>query len=603
MSGDAIEAAATDLPRLVISAGLVLVVLLILPGLPHPFGVPKEGVVCLVAGFTLLLIAAGPRRVVRRWPRTWSAILLAPLLMGTAAALVNGSALLASDGPLRFWVYGLLFLAIRLGCTEARHGAQLVRLAVVLGAVEGGVVVLQVTLAHRLFDLSALPSAKWRAFGTLGNPNWVGAYLAVTLPLALARLWSAEKRGERARSWLIAGLILVGLTLTLARGAWLAAACGVGALMLLDRRNEPRRAAVTCLIVAVALGAGIAWMSFGRHEVALALGRSGSLAGRIRMWQVSAAMTGARPLFGWGPGRFAGVYPAYQRSYVLARAGDLSTDLTDHPHNEYLYWAAEAGVPAALALCAVLVLALRQAIVAPCWRRAAPLAAGLATLAVYSLGDVPLRLPATATLGCLLVAAILSVASDRRAAIARDLSTAERLALAVFAALAVGQGARLFTVERHLADARIALQAGNAVAAAAAAQQGLDLEPGQGELWSIVAHARAALGDDDGALVAAQRARTLLPEPHLWYLIADIKRRQGRPERARTELQELSETLPGLLRPRILIGELYAEAGQTELARATLRQVVLMPSKFVNDDERQLRARAARALQGLQPHD
>jgi hypothetical protein len=43
-------------------------------------------------------------------------------------------------------------------------------------------------LGDVFFDTSQLPSAKWHAFGTLGNPNWTGAFLAATLPFAVGQL-------------------------------------------------------------------------------------------------------------------------------------------------------------------------------------------------------------------------------------------------------------------------------------------------------------------------------------------------------------------------------------------------------------------------------
>jgi len=214
---------------------------------------------------------------------------------------------------------------------------------------------------------------------------------------------------------------------------------------------------------------------------------------------------------------------------------------------------------------------------------------------------VPLRLPATTVLFCLVVVAVLDDSARLPSVSPRSLSALERLGLVLVMALALVQSARLLLVDRWLQGARHAWVAGRPAEAEQLALRGLRFEPADGELWEVLACARLRLGDDDGAFAAAREAQRTLPTAEDVYITAAIERRRGRHEQAIEELQALHETLPGLLRPRVLLAETYAEAGRYDEARAMLLEVVGMRSKLPSADERDLRARAAELLRTLPP--
>jgi len=643
MSHQSNDAERNHLAPLLVNAGVFLVVVFFLPGLAHPFNVPKESLVALLSGFTLFVVATGRRPSINPWPSWWSGILLAPVLIATIAALFNGAGLLASDGTVRLWCYAAFLLSVRLGCGGLADVERLVRLATALGGLEGAVVVFQVLAGHYVFDTSGVPSAKWRAFGTLGNPNWVRMYLAATPPLAAGQGRSAASTRERVWWILMTGATVAGLIVTLSRGAWSAAGAGVIGLVVISprqnllppfgkcrgdpcdcppagptAREEGRnldsslqteentgrwRVIVTASVLAGAFAAAVVWASFGRVETLAAVTRTASIAGRMRIWEISASVINARPVLGWGPGRFAAAYPAFQRAYTRRRESAAPiTDLPDHPHSEYFSVGVEAGVPGLFALLAVLALVLRRATADTYRKQTGPLAAAVIALAVHSLGDLPLHLPATTALFCLLVVAILTAAIPSDAP-SRRLTSIERAGLLLVAGLAVGQATRLLLVDRWLQESRRALDTGNAIQAQRLCTQALRLEPTHGELCSVLAHARVVVGDDAGALQAAAQAQAALPTLQVGYLIADIEQRQGRPEGAAAVLQEWSETLPGLLRPRVLLSETYAETGQVEAAKTMLAEVMKMPAKFPTAEENELHTRAARLLQRLEEQE
>ncbi len=82
--------------------------------------------------------------------------------------------------------------------------------------------------------LRTVDQARSNLYATLGRANFVGAYLAMLLPLPLALGWTAP--GWRRRFFLavtLAMALVIGMTQ--ARGAWLAAGVGLGLFVLLAR--------------------------------------------------------------------------------------------------------------------------------------------------------------------------------------------------------------------------------------------------------------------------------------------------------------------------------------------------------------------------------
>ena len=228
------------------------------------------------------------------------------------------------------------------------------------------------------------------------------------------------------------------------------------------------------------------------------------MTGRWRMWGIATRLIAARPLLGWGPGRFAAVYPAFQRASLRSHPPAIAvTDLTNHPHNDYLLLSVEAGLVGLAALLVLLALVLRHAVARGARREAAPLAAALVALAVHGVVDVPLRLPATTVLFCLVVVAVLDDSARLPSVSPRSLSALERLGLVLVMALALVQSARLLLVDRWLQGARHAWVAGRPAEAEQLALRGLRFEPADGELW----RSWLALACDSETTMARSRQR------------------------------------------------------------------------------------------------
>src|SRR4051794_23155966 len=168
-----------------------------------------------------------------------------------------------------------------------------------------------------------------RATGTFSNPNVLGGYLLLLLPLgAMAWAYVARVRGIWPALALGCGFGFLALVFTFSRAAILASLVAIGVGILVSGVRSRR-----WLLLVVAAGAA---------AIAVLAGGCGSDAtatyGRAEEWQATIDVIRDNPLWGVGLGRLGAVLQA-QDPQSSAR----------HAHNLFLTWWAEAGTGALIA--------------------------------------------------------------------------------------------------------------------------------------------------------------------------------------------------------------------------------------------------------------
>jgi O-antigen ligase len=205
-----------------------------------------------------------------------------------------------------------------------------------------------------------------RSWGTLSNPDFLGGYAALVLPIGAAmaacvgRVWW----GYAGAVTLLYGALLGSET----RSAWAGTALAAGILVWrLPRTTEVyRRLVLLALICAAVTAAMITTQPLvslgGRAKSALNTADS-SMQGKLWIWEHVLPMIRERPLLGWGfsavLGHIPGVgTPSYNRVF------DHSGVLIDVAHNDLLQVAVNmglAGVAAYLWIWATVIRALYRA--------------------------------------------------------------------------------------------------------------------------------------------------------------------------------------------------------------------------------------------------
>jgi hypothetical protein len=177
----------------------------VVPWGPTPFSTPKLAILCLGALASLLL---------QRTRNSW---------IGLAwIALVSIGALLRGGDPQTLLQLGAAALLLHSLLERQWDSRKALRWLVWLGCVECIILIPQALVAHRRLDL----------FGSLGNPDFVAAWLGASLAIALAE-----------EMWLPAIL----MTLALAMLGSFASVLALGAACL---KLRDRRAVLALLIVA-----------------------------------------------------------------------------------------------------------------------------------------------------------------------------------------------------------------------------------------------------------------------------------------------------------------------------------------------------------------
>ncbi len=466
-----------------------------------------------------------------------------------------------------------------------------------------------VVSGYGLIQFAGLDPIPWerageRAFATLGHPNFLGLYLAMTMPLAAARLLATPRWPRRS---LYAGLLFAQagcLLATVSRSAWLGALVASVVLSLLARQGPPdvaasraRRARWTVVglgTLAMALAALAAWAyadpggwaSGGLLEPVHSLlrGKSATTTIRLLTWPAAAQIVAARPILGTGPESFELAFQAVYPPALTAYGGAGATG--GQVHNEFLDWAVNVGLPG-LAAYLALVLAV-------CWRgwravqhaprdEALLAAALIASVAAYlvanqfSFGTAATRSALWLSLGMLAACGgTLRVAQTRRVSKRWGQGLAGATLLLAALIFVLGTNVVPLLADAHARAGMRHLTAGDWPAAIAAYEQAIALQPEQDRYHALLASARVAQAVNGEvsafplAEAAIARAIALSPrdEAH-WLMLGDVRRYWGeatpgaahldRAIAAYREAQRLSPTDP---EPLVKMAQVYMLQGR-----------------------------------------
>jgi O-antigen ligase len=274
---------------------------------------------------TLLLLWGA--RLVRDGTRPTAPVFFVPLLGYAAMTLVSSAFSLDRIESIIDSRQLVLFLIVPLVYDLARGSKTktIVDIIITVGAVAAAYGIIQYTLLH--FD-----SLRLRPRGTLGHYMTYAGTLMLVIGLAAARL--IFSKSDRRWPALVMPALLVALTMTLTRSAWVGVSVGVGLLFVLKDLR------LTALIpVVIALVFALAPDSVTDRIMSVSNLRDPSSRDRLAMLQTGAAMIKDHPLTGVGPNMVPRVYAQYRDPNSVQK-------VNPHLHNVPLQIAAERGLPA-----------------------------------------------------------------------------------------------------------------------------------------------------------------------------------------------------------------------------------------------------------------
>ncbi len=219
-----------------------------------------------------------------------------------------------------------------------------------------------------------------RVFSTLGQPNWLAAYLVALLPLTWAlTLETQKKKSKTALYFFLSVLFYLALTFTKSRSGFLglsAAYLVFWGMIFLQRLLRRKKIApllalrqmpktffiLTVVMILLSIIAGTPWTPKLEHLIrkpqakqqASPIPAGGTESGEIRkiVWQGAIDVWRHYPLLGTGPETFAYSYYNFRpREHNDVSEWDF---LYNKAHNEYLNFAANTGTLGLLAYLGVI---------------------------------------------------------------------------------------------------------------------------------------------------------------------------------------------------------------------------------------------------------
>jgi len=189
-----------------------------------------------------------------------------------------------------------------------------------------------------------------------------GAAIAMFFPIVVGFLFYPDiKPRTRFLTFIVLGIITVGIILSYGRAAWISVAVALGVFILVILRIRFYWIALTTVLFfgfffvfqqqildRLEKNKQDSSANFVEHVQSMSnITSDASNLERINRWQAAIRLFNERPVLGWGPGTYQFVYAPFQRSKEKTI---ISTNLGDmgNAHSEYLGPMAEMGVPGML---------------------------------------------------------------------------------------------------------------------------------------------------------------------------------------------------------------------------------------------------------------
>ncbi len=200
-------------------------------------------------------------------------------------------------------------------------------------------------------DQEMFRQIKVRVYSTFGNPNVLGEFLVMMIPLSLAVLWKAKTDGQKFIYTGIFLLLAACMVFTWSRGAWLGVLLAAALFLLIADKRWALCAVFGILLLPMLLGSDSA---IANRILSIGNTKDTSTAYRVSIWQASLTMIRDFWMSGIGAGSdaFSMIYP----KYALAGA-----NFALHSHNLFLQIMVEAGICGIVTFVALIIAFVRRA--------------------------------------------------------------------------------------------------------------------------------------------------------------------------------------------------------------------------------------------------
>ncbi len=270
-------------------------------------------------------------------------------------------------------------------------------------------------LGHRYYSYW-LPGSTLSA--TYINRDHFAGYLEMVIPLAVGFLFTRPSKEKKVLAAFLVIMMLVAFVLAASRGAWVSlVAASFIAIPFLSGKRLLKRIALAAVLFGIIL-----FFTLSQFDLTVAAARARTIIEgvgiddtRAQMWLGTTDLITSKPWLGYGIGAFMHVFPQYRP------VGIYRYWFIDHAHNDYLELTSELGIAGLFLILWVIASAVWTGLTGfrigegP-FKRAISLGAtiGVMSMALHSLVDFNLHIPANAIMFVTLIGIIMAMHGRRR---------------------------------------------------------------------------------------------------------------------------------------------------------------------------------------------
>jgi O-antigen ligase/tetratricopeptide (TPR) repeat protein len=364
---------------------LVAVPLFFLLGLTRSFDFPKallfRGLMLtalLLAMFPLLTRHSFQWRVERLWNQGsgWLGALFLLIFLGTVfsvAPLQSVHGTFERGQGLIQWGYYFVFTVILLLCLTKTSLQRTITALTISSGVIALYAIGQSLGWDPFFHMFDTDFFVGREFSTLGNPDFLGQYLGLIIPLAVGPLIWLKRPWQKAGVGTLILAMVWALFLSESRSPIFGmgvATLGVGLYLVVNHRHLiwawVKRHSLALVVAGLALLAGFIHLvaAVGLEHIPL-LNRflfeaenMRSVISRLVIWQVATDIIWAHPFTGIGPEQFSSQFSQYIQPDFYRLEEDINIS-ADRAHNDFLSYGLMAGIPGMVAYLGLIAWSLK----------------------------------------------------------------------------------------------------------------------------------------------------------------------------------------------------------------------------------------------------
>jgi O-antigen ligase len=352
-----------------------------------------------------------------------------------------------------------------------------------------------------------------RCAGIFTDPNIFGAFLSFIFVIIMARLLITEK--TQARIAFSLGLFVCGIAIltTLSRGSWIALACALVYLFVLNLKNKQINSASSKIIYSIIIVIGlITILGPFKYRVFSIIETSDMTIGQRSLIFKSIVNKFSRvPITGYGLHSFNQIYPQYRL---------VGGDYPMNAHNELLHSTLETGILSAILQLAIFLFLFYKTSVA-CKSKpdiiTSAFAACFIMFFVHNLSGFSSRILPTAALISFSTATLLKIRATRLRVLP-DLTTCFKLFIIFIALLCLSRGFADFRVKQLLKQTDSLVKAKNLQGGLATLNQAIKLQPENAILHARKSRIFAAANDLPKASREINQALALNPQEALYWI-------------------------------------------------------------------------------------